>query len=339
MTTAIALIFLVGSLVIVPTVNYQKVNAAPTLTHTTVQCFNPGNPDATDVTFHIIGEGYPPNSPLRLYEEVDGVFVFEGGTGLSTDSNGVFVNEGVITAGDAPRTITFTYYVDLNGNNQLDPEDAAATTTVVITGNECADLSAFQLTLEDIVLVDCDETVDGQANINVEPDDPSPLYGFATVHVDGQPRSSSTISAGDSIILSVAVSPGEHIISILIEPEETYDDQFDEGKEVMSSVTWTNPCPPPEPEKTPVELTQDLKATINSMNIPKSLKTSLQGPLTNAEKILTDKDPTNDLDACTKLNDFITSVNDKTGTRGGLTSAQAEELISQAQAIKEAIGC
>jgi hypothetical protein len=72
------------------------------------------------------------------------------------------------------------------------------------------------------------------------------------------------------------------------------------------------------------------KATINIMDISKSLKTSLLGPLTNAEKILTDKDETNDHDACTKLNDFITSVNNKIGMKGGLTSAQADELLSQA---------
>jgi hypothetical protein len=40
-----------------------------------------------------------------------------------------------------------------------------------------------------------------------------------------------------------------------------------------------------------------------------------------------------------KLNDFIASVNDKvTGREGGLIQEQADDLIGQAEAIKEAIG-
>lgn len=234
MATAITLIFLVGSLVIVPTMNNQKAYAEPSLTNTGLVCFDP--PYIVKITF--IGDGYPPNTPLSVRIEAesdDGGFFSEGPAGFSTDSSGHFERTETYSLEDAIiATYTVTYYVDLNQNNQIDSGEPAASTTYEWTNTEC------------------DE---------------------------------------------------------------------------------------PEPEKTPVELVQDLKSTINSMTISKSLKTSLLAPLTNAEKLLTDNDPTNDADACVKLNDFITSVNNKTGTRGGLTSAQAEELINQAQAIKEAIGC
>jgi hypothetical protein len=230
MAPAIALIFLVGSLVIVPTMNNQKAYAEPTLKNTGLVCFDP--PYIVKITF--IGDGYPPNTPLSVRsEETSGSSSGGGLAGVSTDSSGHFEQTYTYSLEDALiTTYTVTYFVDLNGNNQVDSGEPAASTTYELTGTECD-----------------------------------------------------------------------------------------------------------EPEKTPVELIQDLKATINSMTISKTLKTSLLGPLTNAEKLLTDKDSTNDHDACLKLNDFITSVNSKTGKKGGLTSAQAEELLSQAQAIKEAIGC
>jgi len=231
MAPAIALIFLVGSLVIVPTMNIQKAYAAGSVfIYTPLECAEPAS--ANEVRYTIYGSGWSPDTFVlgQLFDSNRGTSTISASD--ITDSEGNFQIE-IATAEEPARTQTWTFFVDVNGNTQLDSEDDAAEPfTIEITGTECD-----------------------------------------------------------------------------------------------------------EEEKDPVEQIQDLKSTINSMTLSKSLKTSLLAPLTNAEKILTDKDPTNDADACVKLNDFITSVNSKTGTRGGLTSAQAEELLSQAQAIKEAIGC
>jgi hypothetical protein len=140
MTTAIALIFLVGSLAIVPTVNNQKANAQPSLTTSDFVC-SPTQTDPPEVEFNIIGTGYPPNSQLRTISVVEGSpggtldGTFTGGFPNPSDSNGDF-NVHVSTP-IIPRTFTYTVWVDLNGNNQLDSEDASATTTFEITGTEC----------------------------------------------------------------------------------------------------------------------------------------------------------------------------------------------------------
>jgi hypothetical protein len=88
----------------------------------------------------------------------------------------------------------------------------------------------------------------------------------------------------------------------------------------------------------PAEGIQKLIDTINSMNIAKSTKTSLNGPLHNAIKLLTDNDPTNDADVCSKLDSFIAQVNSKEAN-GQLTSQQAANLRQQATSIQDALGC
>lgn len=106
----------------------------------------------------------------------------------------------------------------------------------------------------------------------------------------------------------------------------------------MVSIPSTQSAYSDSHESSALGLIQELRNTLNNMDISRSLKTSLQGPLTNIEKILTDRDPANDVDACNKLNDFISSVDDKTES-GRLTSAQGAELISQAEAVLDALGC
>lgn len=130
MTTTITLIFLAGSLVTVPTANNQKANAEPSLTHN-LGCRS----DGLGAQIDLIGDGYPPNAPLRFQSEVNGEVTGDFNAFITTDSNGHF--EQSFSAGLEPRTLTYTYYVDLNGNSRLDSEDISASTTVVITGNEC----------------------------------------------------------------------------------------------------------------------------------------------------------------------------------------------------------
>ena len=58
----------------------------------------------------------------------------------------------------------------------------------------------------------------------------------------------------------------------------------------------------------------------------------------NAIKLLTDKDPTNDVDVCSKLNSFLEQVNSKEANKE-LTSQQASDLRQQATAIQDSLGC
>jgi len=92
------------------------------------------------------------------------------------------------------------------------------------------------------------------------------------------------------------------------------------------------------PSVSPVEGIENLIATIDNMNLIKSVKTSLEGPLHNAIKLLTDNDPTNDKDVCAKLGSFLQQVNSKENN-GQLTSQQAAVLRAQATAIQSSLGC
>ena len=76
------------------------------------------------------------------------------------------------------------------------------------------------------------------------------------------------------------------------------------------------------PSVTPEEGIEELIDTINNMNLKKSIKTSLNGPLHNAIKLLTDNNPSNDNDVCNKLDSFLAQVNAKEAN-GQLTTQQA----------------
>jgi hypothetical protein len=92
------------------------------------------------------------------------------------------------------------------------------------------------------------------------------------------------------------------------------------------------------PAQTPGQGIQKLVDTIGNMNLVKNVKTSLNGPLQNAIKLLTDTDPTNDKDVCNKLSSFIQQVNSKEQNKQ-LTSQQAAELRGQAMSIMTSLGC
>lgn len=92
------------------------------------------------------------------------------------------------------------------------------------------------------------------------------------------------------------------------------------------------------PTTTPAEGIQKLIDTINSLHVDKGTKTSLNGPLSNAIKLLTDNDPSNDADVCNKLDSFLSQVNAKEAN-GQLTSQQAADLRQQATTIETSLGC
>lgn len=92
------------------------------------------------------------------------------------------------------------------------------------------------------------------------------------------------------------------------------------------------------PPVTPEEGIENLIDTINNLNLKSSIKTSLNGPLHNAIKLLTDNNPSNDNDVCNKLDSFLAQLNAKEAN-GQLTTLQAEELREQATAIKTSLGC
>jgi hypothetical protein len=92
------------------------------------------------------------------------------------------------------------------------------------------------------------------------------------------------------------------------------------------------------PSSTPEEGIENLIDTISNMNLKTSIKTSLNGPLHSAIKLLTDNNPSNDNDVCDKLDAFLAQVNAKEAN-GQLTTQQAADLRHQATAIEDNLGC
>lgn len=189
----------------------------------------------------------------------------------------------------------------------------------------------------------CAADENGQLHLLYSADNliPNSWYAYQTLDSGGtlvnlEGRFETTSSANRETFPDGGALPGEqYTLNVYEDPDANTDTLSPE--ELVASDTVI--CPSQDDEQTPVERIGDLRETINNMDIPDRLKRSLLGPLTNIERILTDDDPSNDADTCSRLDDFITSVNDKSRTQGGLTQQQAEELINQAEAIKEAIGC
>jgi len=89
---------------------------------------------------------------------------------------------------------------------------------------------------------------------------------------------------------------------------------------------------------TPAQASQNLIDAVKSLHLSGSAQTSLLGPLNNIVKILSDKDPTNDITACDKLSSFINIViNDQ--RKGILTMEQAAQLRQLATNIMVQLGC
>jgi Tol biopolymer transport system component len=89
---------------------------------------------------------------------------------------------------------------------------------------------------------------------------------------------------------------------------------------------------------TPAEGIAELMDTVAALPVSSGIATSLQAPLNNALKKLTDGQPKNDGEACVSLDDFIAHV-EELRTANKLTPADAATLTQVAVAIKAAQGC
>ncbi len=86
---------------------------------------------------------------------------------------------------------------------------------------------------------------------------------------------------------------------------------------------------------TPQQATQNLINLIGSMGLPMGTTTSLQAPLGELIAMI---NAANQNSACDKLDAFISTVNTYLA-QGKLTSAQASQLLRQANLIEDSLGC
>lgn len=77
---------------------------------------------------------------------------------------------------------------------------------------------------------------------------------------------------------------------------------------------------------------------IAGLNLDKGVTSSLQAPLHQAERLLTDGNPDDDVAVCNKLDSFLDHVQDRL-VDGNLTKAQADSLTEFAEAIQASLGC
>jgi dipeptidyl aminopeptidase/acylaminoacyl peptidase len=93
-------------------------------------------------------------------------------------------------------------------------------------------------------------------------------------------------------------------------------------------------APPPPPVKTPAERIADLDALVRSFNLHHGTTNSLTVKLRDALNAL---DAGNTAVACVKLADFANHTRALSGRK--LTTAQAAQLIDEANSIRAALGC
>jgi CSLREA domain-containing protein len=78
--------------------------------------------------------------------------------------------------------------------------------------------------------------------------------------------------------------------------------------------------------------------TIATMGLPNGVANKLRSLLGEASTLLNDNNPSNDITACGKLNEFIYTISTNLQD-GRLTSAQANQLFQAADAIMTSLGC
>lgn len=91
-------------------------------------------------------------------------------------------------------------------------------------------------------------------------------------------------------------------------------------------------------ELSPVQATSVLENSIIAQDFPKQVSASLLAPLKNVAKVLGDDNPDNDASACGKLDDFISTVEDKVAANK-IDEQVGVEFILQAEALQSKIGC
>jgi PKD repeat protein len=100
------------------------------------------------------------------------------------------------------------------------------------------------------------------------------------------------------------------------------------------------PSPPPPPPPTPAQIIDELISTIQNLEgVPQSVKTDIIAALEEVSNILNDNNPNNDESACGKLGAFINQQVNANERRGTLTADQANVLRTQAEDIRNMLGC
>lgn len=87
---------------------------------------------------------------------------------------------------------------------------------------------------------------------------------------------------------------------------------------------------------TPPPTIADLIDSVEEINPPTKLKNSLLSKLDGAQKNL---DAGDTAGACTKLASFIAAVSAQSGKKNGIATDDANDLIADAQAVRDSIGC
>jgi hypothetical protein len=137
----------------------------------------------------------------------------------------------------------------------------------------------------------------------------------------------------------------------LVDPTGTYmpqylgtsqSDDFESGLPVLlaSCADKEQPCLYQEVmlKVTPPQQLSQLLAEIANAGWPVNVQGSLSAPLEQAQKLLTDKNPNNDMAACGHLRGFTNQLKGKVDS-GGLSQSAADELRAAAGAIASALRC
>jgi hypothetical protein len=140
---------------------------------------------------------------------------------------------------------------------------------------------------------------------------------------------------GKKIAFSSTRANGEFDIYVMNADDGSGQTRLTDNPAHDGGPDWGSATLPPSP----AQATEDLISDVGNLDhVPQSVKTSLTAPFKGVSDILNDDNPNNDKAACGKLGAFINQV-DANEKRGTLTADQADNLRTQAQDIRNALGC
>lgn len=147
------------------------------------------------------------------------------------------------------------------------------------------------------------------------------------------PSNVRVIDTNTNTLVGDAISVGSAPAGIAYEPVH---ERMYVANQVSDSVSVIQI---PQEEDDPVTAIQDQITDTESLEgVPNGVKQSLISQLRNALRFVSDDSTSNDFISCERMDNFVALVN-TFENRGFLTEAQADDLLQQAEAIKDTIGC
>jgi hypothetical protein len=324
--------------------NVTRLAADPEFDNHIFDAFPSWSPDGTKIAF--IGITFDDEYETRdifVMNAEDGSNVTRL-TDLSADSTGIpsWSPDGTKIAFDQGNALSereiFVVTADRGGlvsilthNDAGDFQSDWGTNTSPAGGGDNDDTTPPSLTVPDDIVVEANNTDGAEVTYTVTAQDN--VDGNATLEEDGSTITQDDIGGDIDISCEPASGTTFPIGETTVECNAT-----DEAGNI-GTASFTVTVNPPSPLTPAQEAIEELISIIQNLEgVPQDVKTSLIAVLNEVLNILNDNNPDNDESVCRTLDALIDQVN-ANETSDTLTADEADDLRTQAEDIRDALGC